>query len=82
MATKLKHMTLVFHDKKRIWELKQDKTNRVVCRFDTKAEATKGGVLADVLGKEGGSVKIQKLDGKYQEERTFPRSKDPRRSKG
>jgi hypothetical protein len=29
-----------------------------------------------------GSVKIEKLNGRYQEERTFPRSADPRKSKG
>ena len=28
------------------------------------------------------SVRIHKLDGKIQEERTYPRSADPRRSKG
>lgn len=28
------------------------------------------------------SVKIHKLDGKFQEERTYPRSADPRGSKG
>ena len=38
--------------------------------------------LAAALGKEGGSVKIRKLDGKFQEERTYPRSKDPKRSPG
>jgi hypothetical protein len=39
-------------------------------------------VLSRALGKEGGSVKIEKISGGYQEERTFPRSADPRKSKG
>jgi len=30
----------------------------------------------------GGSVKIRKTDGKIEEERTYPRSADPERSKG
>jgi len=34
------------------------------------------------LGNQGGSVKIKKLDGKYEEERTYPKSKDPIKSKG
>jgi len=34
------------------------------------------------MNREGGSLKIHKLDGTIQEERTYPRSKDPRKSKG
>lgn len=64
------------------WRLTNDATNRVVRRFETKDEATTGGVLADAIGGAGGSVRIQKENGVYQEERTFPRSRDPRRSKG
>jgi hypothetical protein len=30
----------------------------------------------------GGSLKIHKNNGGFQEERTYPRSKDPRKSKG
>lgn len=40
----------------------------------------KGGALEKAIGE--GSVKIQKMDGKFQEERTFPGSKDPKSSKG
>ena len=50
--------------------------------FDTKADATKGGVLKNVIGVEGGSVKIHKVNGRFDEERTFPGSKDPHSSKG
>lgn len=39
--------------------------------FDTKADATKGGVLEKAIGPEGGSVKIQKENGRFQEERTY-----------
>ena len=38
--------------------------------------------IKKAVGSEGGSVKIQKIDGKFQEERTYPGSKDPRESKG
>ena len=40
-------------------------------------------VLKKALGSEGGSVKIEyKEKSGYEEERTFPRSADPRESKG
>jgi len=71
------------HDKKDdSWKLKRDVTHRTVKTFDTKAEATKGGVLEKAVGSSGGSVKIKKEDGVIQEERTYPRSKDPRKSPG
>lgn len=74
--------TLRKDEKKNDWVLRNDATNKVKERFNTKEEATKGGVLKDALGQAGGSVKIAKENGRYQEERTFPRSKDPRSSKG
>jgi len=79
---KLPKFTLEYNEKKETWDLESDKTNRVVKRFDTKEEATERGVLKEAIGREGGSVKIQKEDGKFQEERTFPRSADPKSSKG
>jgi hypothetical protein len=78
----LPKFTLEYNDDRRKWELEHDKTGQVVKRFDTKQQATKGGVLEKAVGPEGGSVKIQKENGRFQEERTYPRSKDPRRSKG
>ena len=50
-------------------------------KFPTKAAALKGGVLEKAVGGRG-SVRIRKRDGKIQEERTYPRSADPRGSKG
>ncbi|HYV33567.1 MAG TPA: DUF2188 domain-containing protein [Candidatus Limnocylindria bacterium] len=79
---KLPKLSLVFDEKKGRWPLKQDKTGKVVKTFETKEAATKGGVLKKVLGKVGGSVKIQKENGKIQEERTYPSSADPHQSKG
>ena len=74
--------TLEYNEKKDKWDLEKDKTQRVVKSFSTKEKATQGGVLKKAVGSEGGSVKIQKENGRFQEERTFPRSKDPRKSKG
>jgi len=74
--------TLEKNEKKDSWDLTNDKTNRTIKTFDTKEEATKGGALERAVGSSGGSVKIQKENGRFQEERTYPGSKDPKSSKG
>lgn len=79
---KLPKFTLSHNDKKDSWDLTNDQTDRVIKRFEYKEDATKGGVLSETLGKQGGSVKIKKMDNHYQEERTYPRSADPKSSKG
>lgn len=79
---KLRKTTLSKNPGKTTWALKDDKTKEVIHTFRTKQTATKGGALKKQLGPEGGSVKIKKEDNTYQEERTFPRSKDPKESKG
>lgn len=74
------HLT---HDSKAgNWRLEKEGAKRAAKVFESKADATKGGALADAIGKHGGSVRIHKQDGTIQEERTFPRSSDPRSSKG
>ena len=78
---KLAKYTLSHDDRKRRWVLKHDGTGQAVKSFVTKAAATKGGVLERALGKSG-SVKIKKRNGKIQEERTYPRTADPRGSRG
>jgi len=47
----------------------------------TWAQATKAGALERAVGGKG-TVRIHKMTGKFQEERTFPRGEDPRKSKG
>jgi len=79
---KLSKYTLDYNEKKSKWELENDKTNKIVRTFETKETALSRGILKKILGKDGGSVKIQKLDGKFGEERTYPKSKDPVESKG
>ena len=79
---KLPKYTLSHNEKKDRWDLKNDETGRTKASFDTKAKATAGRALEDALGEGGGSVKIQKVNGRYQEERTYPASKDPKSSRG
>jgi hypothetical protein len=73
---------LVKDDKKGDWKLEPEGGGRAKRRFDTKEDATKGGALSDALGGAGGSVRIRKTDGTIQEERTFPRDRDPKGSPG
>jgi hypothetical protein len=79
---KLPKYTLGYNEQEDQWDLREDKTKKLLTSFDTKGEATAGGALRSALGDEGGSVKIKKVDGKIQEERTFPDSADPKSSKG
>jgi hypothetical protein len=74
---KLPRFSLAHNEKNKKWELKHEGSGSVVKRFSTKAAATKGGVLEKAVGKMG-SVRIRKRNGRIQEERTYPRSMDPR----
>ena len=78
---KLAKYTLSHDAKTKRWVLRHDGTGQSVKTFRSKAAATKGGVLGRAVGKSG-SVKIKKRNGKIQEERTYPRSADPRASRG
>jgi len=79
---KLPKYTLTYNERKEGWALKNDKTDKIIKVFSTKEKATRGGILERTVGQNGGSIKIKKLDGRIQEERTFPRSRDPIKSKG
>jgi hypothetical protein len=54
------------------WAL-TDQSGRVVGIFNRKTDALAGGRVEKMLGEEGGSVRIHKLDGRFEEERTYPR---------
>ncbi|MEO5953218.1 MAG: DUF2188 domain-containing protein [Chloroflexia bacterium] len=74
------HLT---RDKKRGgWQLEKAGSDRATARYATKAEALKGEALRSAVGRDGGSVKIHKQDGRIQQERTYPGGRDPRSSKG
>lgn len=79
---KLRKFTLDYNERRDRWDLTNDSSNRLERSFQTKEKATTGGVLKRTLGPEGGSVKIQKENGRFQEERTYPRRRDPSSSKG
>lgn len=78
---KLPKYTLGHNKKAKRWEVKNS-AGESIKSFKTKDDATAGGVLERAIGPGGGSVRIKKMDGKIQEERTFPRASDPKRSPG
>lgn len=79
---KLTKFTLDKNKQKGVWELTNDKTNKVIETFNTKGEATAGGVLKKAVGTEGASVKIKLENNRIEEERTYPHKDDPTQSKG
>ncbi|EPF0313646.1 DUF2188 domain-containing protein [Enterobacter chuandaensis] len=62
------------------WKLQKEGNTKPSKTADTKAEMIKQ--TQDFMADKQGSVKIHKVDGKFQEERTYPRKDDPRSSKG
>lgn len=62
------------------WELKKAGADRASRRAATKQELVS--MLPDFFEGKTASVKIHKADGTIEEERTYPRSADPRRTKG
>ena len=63
------------------WQIKRTDASRASAKTATKAEAIKR--AAEIATKNGNAtVKIHKMDGRIQEERTYTRDKDPRGTKG
>jgi len=63
------------------WKLTAEGNERATKVFETKKEAIRKS--AEYLkNNEGGSLKIHLENGKIQEERTYPLSSDPKKSKG
>lgn len=59
-----------------------ESNGQVVSRGDTKDEAIHNTARVAKAAPQSVTVKIHKVDGKIQEERTYPRSADPRASRG
>jgi len=62
------------------WRLKQDGADRAAKTFETKKEAVRES--AAYVKEKQGSLRIHKKDGTFEEERTYPRGADPRKSPG
>lgn len=66
--------------KENTWELVKEGAQRASKTATTKAEITE--IASEFLKGKTASLKIHKEDGTIQEERTFPRAADPRKTKG
>jgi len=62
------------------WKLRKQGADRSALTFEHKQDAVSES--AEFMRSHGGSLKIHGENGRIQEERTYPRSADPRRSKG
>jgi hypothetical protein len=67
-----RRFSLAFDPGREKWVLKHDMSDKIMRVFDTKEAATRKGALRSVLGKQGGTVVVRKLNGVLEEERTFP----------
>ncbi len=62
------------------WQLQQQGSDRILASAETKAALLEE--LPRFMADRNGTVKIHTQTGEIEEERTYPRSEDPRRSKG
>lgn len=62
------------------WKVQREGSSRASGRFGTKSQAVSR--AREMARRKGGQLFIHGQDGKIQEERTYPRSTDPRRSPG
>ena len=62
------------------WKLRERGADRAIKTFEKKDEAL--GFSTGYVREHEGSLVIRKMNDRIQEERTYPRSKDPRRSAG
>jgi hypothetical protein len=80
---KLRRLTISKNKRTQKWDLRTDGDRRLIHSFKKKENAKKGGVLKKILGKKGGSVKFEfERKSGYDEERTYPGSRDPKSSPG
>lgn len=78
----LRTLTLGYNERRRRWDLSDDVSNRVVKSFATKRVATRKGIFEAMFRMRPASVRIETVRGRFQEERTYRGSRDPRRSDG
>ncbi len=75
----LPRFTLVHKRQNGCWDL-HDQFAEVVKQFARKSEAKSRGVLESIVKR--GTVRIHNKNGRIEEERTFPRSANPRNHPG
>lgn len=66
--------------KDNLWQFKAEGAERAIKNSETKADAINA--MRDFMSDRVGSVKIHKGNGQFQEERTYQRKNDPKKTKG
>lgn len=66
--------------KEDVWRFKKEGSDKAIKNSETKSEAIKH--MQNYMSNRTGSVKIHKENNRIQEERTYQRKDDPRKSKG
>ena len=62
------------------WKFRAQGADRAIKAFDSKQQGKD--FSTEYMREHGGSLQIKKLDGRVQEERTYPSSADPRKTPG
>ena len=62
------------------WKLGKEHSDEAIKTFETKEEGME--FSTNFVNEHGGSLKIHKKDNTIQEERTYPRSADPKETEG
>lgn len=62
------------------WQFKKQGSDRSIKNSATKKELVS--YMQKYMKNKKGSVRIQGVNGKFQEERTYPRTADPKKSRG
>jgi len=65
-----------------VYKLKRENAQRASKIIESNKKEAIQEAKEFILNQGGGSLKIHKNDGGFQEERTYPKSKDPKESKG
>ncbi len=76
----MKNVHLTHGDKG--WQLMEEGNSKPLATYGGKTKEQSVTAAAEQLAGTGASLKIHLLNGKIEEERTYPRSADPKRSKG
>jgi hypothetical protein len=71
--------TLVYSKVVGDWFLKEEGADRARRRFKQKSEALSAGVLRDLIGLDGGCVRVKNEAGEIEQELHFPAIREPRR---
>lgn len=76
----MKNYYLVRDKNENAWKLKKEHAQRSTAVFDNKEAAMD--FSTEFMRQNNGSLHVQKRNGEWQEERTYPKSSDPKKTKG